>query len=488
MKKGLVFLLFAALIANFSCRREQPLAQAGVELKFSADTVFLDTVFSTVGSSTYTLKVFNPTDERVVIDNIRLDSIGSPYRLNIDGVAGNSRDEVEILANDSIYIFIEVTSGIVSAQQLVVEDAILFTNKGTEQDVTLVTLARDAHFHFPTNYLTSGQQRIPVSLLDCNETWAADKPHVVYGYALVDSLCRLTILPGAEVHFHNGAGLWVLPGGQLIADGGDPGFSDSITFQGNRLEPFYEDAAGQWGGALGGIFIQQGGPASILKNIVIKNATTALRLDSVTEGAPVQVELSESYILNNSRTAIYGGFGNLKAENVVVANSGLASFYAFGGSYQFRHCTFANYWDGGTRSQAAVILSNVLDVGLPQLLVRDLRQARFENCIITGNKSGELAIIKDESGVLDYYVDHAIIKVDENVTDPNFEVTDPVHFNAILKNADPDFRDFEMNRYALDTNSQAVDQGDAGLGLPTDIRGNLRNVGQPDLGAFERQF
>lgn len=503
--KKVIILLFLATMALFSCRKDTPIASSGVQLRFSTDTVFLDTVFTTVGSSTYNLKVYNPTDETVIIDDIRLGrNQSSKYRINVDGQGGNTHSAVEILPNDSIYVFVEVTASVIgSIQSLLYTDSILFSNKGTEQNVKLVTLTRDVYFHFPTNYIRNSGLVIPYSILADNNTgpvtWPNDKPHVVYGYGLIDN--ELNIPAGTEVYFHNNSGLWVLDEGKLKV-GQDaapfPGVGDSVIFAGDRQEPFYEDAPGQWGGVLGGIFIDGESTGNRINNAVIKNATTALRLDSA-GSFDDQLQMTNSYILNSSRIGIYGGHGRMRAFNSVIANSGLYCFYAFGGNYRFTHCTFANFWNQSTRSTAGVTLSNYLDIqnedGSTTRFVRSLDSAYFGNCLIVGNNRQELAILKDNLGDLVYGFRSAIIDIDESVpqVERSFDINDTQLFSdKILINNDPDFVNTEDNRYQLDTNSQAVDQGNINDGNATkamDILKKLRpSGGLPDLGAFERQY
>src|SRR5690606_11379990 len=275
--------------------------------------------------------------------------------LNINGIPSNDLDDVEILAKDSIHIFIQTTQIMecrnpnqpdpLSNDYFTHSDFITFTNKDVQQKVELITIVRDAYFHFPNSFVIVGGTPIPYSIIapeNQTTTLPNDKPHVIYGYAVVNENATLTIDPGTELYFHKGAGLWIYEGATLkVAENALSGIGDSVTFAGDRLEPFYEDVPGQWGGVLGGIFIQGNSGNHIINNTVIKNATTALRLDSNVNSLTT---LSNSWILNSSRVGIYGGFGNLKAENVVVANAGVHLLYAFGGSYDFTNCTFANYW------------------------------------------------------------------------------------------------------------------------------------------------
>lgn len=494
-------LLFFSLVLIWACRPETPVSSGGLSLRFSADTLYLDTVFTGIGSSTYSLKVYNDHSEALRVGEIRLKRPDSPYRININGLDAPRATNVEILPGDSIYIFVEVTASVVAGDQMLVEDHLLFSSGASEQEVPLVTLAYDAYFHRPNRFLVLGQgpgaQVLPYSIIDCQQGWPTDKPHVVYGYAVVDSGCVLNLAPGTEVHFHENSGLWVFSGGELqIATDGSippplPGQGDSVTFSGDRLEPFYRDAPGQWGGILGGLYIGQGAKAEI-NNLVLKNAVNGLRVDSATDNSLVRI--TNSYILNCSRTAFNAGYSNIEAYNLTIANSGLFSLYAFGGNYEFRHCTFANFWTGNTRREPAVYLTNFVEFtnaqGRVQRIVRDLEKAYFGNCIIFGSNRQELGFGNDPAGRFEYQFNHALLRLEPDAEDRGFSVNNG-RFSGLLVNSEPDFVDRSRNRYALDSNSQAVDQGNVsdGFVVPTDIRGRNRNFnGLPDLGAYERQF
>ena len=85
---GLV--LFCSIVLWSSCRNDFETVPSTGNLEFSRDTVFLDTVFTNIGSSTYNLKVYNTSDEDILIPSIKL-SKGqeSNYRMNVDGLIGN---------------------------------------------------------------------------------------------------------------------------------------------------------------------------------------------------------------------------------------------------------------------------------------------------------------------------------------------------------------------------------------------------------------
>ena len=108
MKRSLYFLFTISILVLWSsCRKDFEFSPSTGDLQFSKDTVYLDTVFTNIGSSTYNLKVYNRSDQDIRIPNVQLSQgESSSYRLNVDGVAGKVFRDVEILANDLSLIHI----------------------------------------------------------------------------------------------------------------------------------------------------------------------------------------------------------------------------------------------------------------------------------------------------------------------------------------------------------------------------------------------
>ena len=478
---------------TLSCRKETIYSVSNTTLRFSADTVYLDTVFTTIGSSTRILKVYNPTSENILISRVFLGrGQSSYYRMNVNGESTKDASNIELAGNDSLYIFIEVTADVLGANSLLYTDSILFETGNVRQDVDLVTLAKDAYFHYPNRILRIPQPEpnpdieIPYSILSCNTTLAIDKPHIFYGYSVVDSACSLTILAGTELHFHSNSGLWIYSGGKLFIDANEQGdYSNPVIIQGDRLEPSYENIPGQWGGLLGGIFIQSGSEA-IIKNAVIKNATTAIRVDSTASVNPNLI-LKNVQILNNSRVGLYCGYSNVNAENVIVANGGLYLLYALGGQYTFRHSTFANYWTSSSRSTPAIGLTNYFEDGIGNRYVRNLNKAYFGNCILYGSGFNEVVLGIENTGTFNYHFNSALLRIDEDPDDASYDITNSTFFTNCVFNQSPQFLDYINNDYALDSLSPALDIGNSNdaLLVPFDLKGNSRTIA-PDLGAIER--
>ena len=107
------FLFFSALVLAFAmaCKPEFKPSTEPVTLTFSSDTVYLDTVFSSVGSSTRQMRIVNPSNQAVLINNLYLaGGESSPFRINVNGESGHHFADIQLAANDSIYVFVEVTA------------------------------------------------------------------------------------------------------------------------------------------------------------------------------------------------------------------------------------------------------------------------------------------------------------------------------------------------------------------------------------------
>ena len=151
----LIFIAFLVLI-SFSCRKDDITTDSSAQLSFSTDTLVIDTVFSTLGSTTKRLLVYNRNNSKVNISSISLDGgAGSQFRINVDGASGNSHNDIEIEANDSLFIFIEVTIDPSSSNDLfIVEENLRFITNGNNQTVRLVAWGQDAHY-FVANQFSS---------------------------------------------------------------------------------------------------------------------------------------------------------------------------------------------------------------------------------------------------------------------------------------------------------------------------------------------
>ncbi|MBN3034439.1 MAG: hypothetical protein JW861_02570 [Bacteroidales bacterium] len=485
----LVFILLLAWIfTSLSCRRDDPVAEGpGYMLMFSADTVIFDTLFTTIGSTTRILKVFNTHDKKLKVSRIFLaGGVQSPYRVNIDGAAATVLTDIEIEARDSIFIFIRVTvDPLQQDNPLIVKDSLLFETNGNVQDIDLVAWGQDAHYFIGTSMLPGF--RFPYSII-ANEnesvTWINDKPYVIYGYGVVDSAGSLIIESGVNVHFHHNSGLWVYRGGTLVVSGT---LEEPVIFQGDRLEMEYKELPGQWDR----IWINEGGENSF-QNAIVKNGFIGIQAEVISPDntLPVSLRLENTVIRNMSRWGLFTIAYRVEAGNCVFFNCAENTlFLSTGGYYDFRHCTVANFWNFSIRQNPMFTLSNYIVIedagGNPVTYLGSLENAYFGNCIFFGNLEEEILLAKDPAVGFNYRFDHCLLKT-------TMEMNDQQHFINCLRNQDPLFLDPYTNKLEPDTLSPVIDAGDlqviTGSPIPVvfDLKGNNRISDQgPDLGAYE---
>jgi hypothetical protein len=203
--------------------------------------------------------------------------------------------------------------------------------------------------------------------------------------------------------------------------------NNAVVFQGDRLEPSYEWIPGQWGGLLGGVFIQGGAyTKATLSNLIIKNATTALRVDSAWNTIP-NAELKNVIITHSSRVNLYGGYANITGQNIALGPSGVYGFYALGGNYLFEHCTINNTWNFSSRSGSSIGLVNFFDDINNNRYTRSI-QAIFRNSYIGGNLASEVALGIDPSETFNVSFEHSALKIEPNPEAGHYSLTDTVMF------------------------------------------------------------
>ncbi|MDD3742698.1 MAG: hypothetical protein PHX54_03645 [Lentimicrobiaceae bacterium] len=475
MKKSLCFLagLFALLAMMFispSCTKEEPVDDnPELKLSFSADTVFFDTVFTTIGSASKMFMIYNSTGKRLNISSISLGKgAASPFRINVDGISGTNISDLEIAAGDSAFVIVKVTIDPNQANSpLIANDSIVFNSNGNIQDVKLLAWGQDAYFYRN-------------AILASDYVFEADKPHVIYGYFIVDSLYTLNISAGARVHLHNNATLLVYTDATLKVNGTP---DNPVIIQGDRLEDYYRDVPGQWDR----IWLYAGSINNEINYAIIKNGKVGVHADTTGNSANPTLRISNTYILNMSYSGILAQGTTLEAANCVIGNCGMHSVaLLLGGKYDFRHCTLGNYWRRSFRRETALILNNYYFDNNMNVQLRSLEKAYFGNCVIYGDKDEELTLDRyNEEGVFNYQFDHCLLRTKVTL--------DEARFPGSIKNEEPWFADPSANLFKPDTIiSRLINKGAyhilqgsfIDLSLDLDLTSRIADEA-PDIGAYE---
>ena len=491
-----------------SCRKELAYAPSAGNLAFSKDTVFLDTIFTNIGSTTHTLKIYNRNRDDVEIPLIKLaQGQNSKFRLNVDGVAGKEFQNIPIFAQDSIFVFIETTFDVSSTAQLefLYTDAIQFDTGDNLQEVQLVTLVKDAIFLYPKTLSNGSKESLFLGLdnngdeilvegfsLDNDElTFTNEKPYVIYGYAAVPNNKQLIINAGAHVHFHKDSGILVQEGGSLQINGmlstDQELLENEVVFEGDRLKAEFSTIPGQWGA----IWLAAGSTNNTIDHLTIKNATVGLLVEGDDQLQSPTLTLKNTQIYNSASINLWGKTAFINAENIVLGGAGTTSLYCnLGGEYSFVHSTIANYWVNGFRAGTALQIDNFTITSSGDRHTADLTKADFTNCVIDGNNFLELALRNDENTAFEYSFTNCMLKFRDDqgqfAEDPLYNFENTEHYTEIFLNQSADFVEAIENDFKIENESTAKGNADINTALlvPLDILGVDRTQ-TPAIGAYQ---
>jgi len=473
------FLIFIILVPVifflFSCSEEPFDLSSDVRLEFSRDSILFDTVFTTIGSTTQWLVVHNQHNRRILIDRIRLGGgAASVFRFNADGRSGPEVRNLEIAPNDSIFLFVEVTID-PTPQNLpfIVSDSLEFTVNSRKQYVNLTAWGQNAHFIHPNVF--DPELNIRYHLISESTTWTDSLPYVIFGLAVVDRGVTLSIRQGTQIHMHNNSSLIFLGEASLRVEGT---LESPVVFQGDRHEKFFKNLPGQWGR----IWLSATSKDHDINFAIIKNGTVGLQVDSIGSTIEPTLRIRNTVIKNKSLIGLLARGSNVVAENLVVANCGQhLLLLALGGTYEFRHSTFANYFNlpGGTaRRTSSVVFNNYYLAANGSLQYRPFHRILFSNSIIFGNLAEEIHADLRPGTTLPILFDHSLLRSSNALFRPSF-------VNVKL-NLSPQFHNVTQLDFRLRSNSPAIGAGNpaTGIAVPFDLLGRERTL-PPDMGAYQ---
>ncbi|MHA4843335.1 choice-of-anchor Q domain-containing protein [Flavitalea antarctica] len=455
-------IIFVALLVC-SCKKEGFITSPDAQISFSADTLYYDTVFTSVGSVTKFVRIFNNNDQKLLLSAVELaGGASSPFRINVDGIAGNASG-IEILPNDSLYVFVSVQVN-PNTQNLpfILRDSLRVSYNGNEKFVQLQAWGQNAVFL--KNYTVTG-----------NETWTNEKPFVILDRLLVDKNAKLTIGKGTKLYFHADA--------PLLVDGtlhvkGEKADSLKVSFQGDRLDLPYREYPGSWPG----IYLQAPSHDNILEFAEIKNAYQGLVVDQPAANGLPKLVLNESVIQNCFDAGLIAIRTEIRSRNTLITNCGKNMIIAFGGKYEFTHLTSAAYSNLYiTHKDPVLSITNVFED--PSAIFTADLNASFVNCIFWGDEGlvkDEVVVRKEGNAAFSVNFANSLWRmsgVPANITS-----------SAMINNQDPMFtlvdNDKIQYNFRLKENSPAIGKGKP-AGVTTDLDGKPRKP-VPDMGAYER--
>ena len=383
-------LLLLLLTFMTGCHEEQVSSDPSLRLAFSTDTLRFDTVFTTIGSSTRQVMVYNPNRQAVRIEDV---SVSTDYfRINLDGENDPARlHDIVLFGGDSLYLFIRATIN-PQAQNapVLINDSVVFHLNGHRQNLQLEAYGQDVHI-----VRTAGRHTQTDTY-----RFTADRPYLIYDTLTVSGVTVMDA--GATLYMHTGASLWF--SGTLHAHGT---LDKPIRITSDRLDKLfaqvpYQMASGQWDGIY--LIHKAGTPAvdDTLNYVEIRNGNIGLY--SLCEDAAVRSRLviANSRIHNQSRYGIVLLNTDATVYNTEVSNCASYCLFLSGGDHLLTHNTIASYFGypysnlnihtTGREDVAAVYVNRFSDSIAPT-------QIRLFNSIVAGAREQNMMVALQDSGM-----------------------------------------------------------------------------------------
>ena len=471
-----VFISVLISIGFLSCNDNIYSTNPKDKLTFSTDTLNFDTVFTTIGSATSKIMVYNRNKAALRISHLGIArGNASSFKINVNGSlnANNQFNDIEIRANDSMYIFVSVTVDPTNANSpVLIKDSLVLLTNGVSQNVKLQA--------FGQNIVILRGKRI-----NDDTAFNADIPYLIYDSLVVSANKTLTLNAGCKLYFHNNASLKVY--GNLNAMGTA---EKPITLRGDRLDkigfstPFpYNNVAGQWDG----VYLLGSGGRHILRHVNMNSGYVGIHFSNDDWNTIPTLEITDCRIHNFYFYGLTVQNGNVQVTNTEISNSSSYCVYLNGGKHSFIQCTIANFFDNSS-------VQPVSRDKKPAVMIMDINRVSpmesvFRNCIISGSEDNEFSLATKYTDQYKGVFDHCYIKKSESLELPQFT---SIHWAAKNDTVFKSIRyNIEKNTYfnfMPDSVSPARGLADPKVAskYPLDLNGNNRlKDGAPDAGAYE---
>ena len=430
--------------------------------EFSVDTLNMGVVFTEQMTTTHRFTVTNPASKSLSISHIGLSGDDARYfRLNVDGFSGREFNNVEIRGKDSIFVFVEATLPPTQADIPIEINAYVdFTTNGVSRSVVLSAYGQDV-------------VRLRGEIIDSDTTFDSAKPYQIFDSLIVAPGATLTLAPGTQLLFHDGA--YMAVDGRLISNGS---VDSPVTLAGDRTGNVVSDISfdlmsRQWQG----LIFSAGSTGNDLKNTIIKNTVFGVIVDGSDEDADrPSLSLLNCRLRNSGSTVLSAVYADVYAVGCEFAEGGGGLVALRGGNHSFNHCTFANYYLFAAIGGPAISFSH-FNGETDDLTDHPYLSANIDNCIIYG--LGADLSHGDLSGT-DIMIRNCLLK-SKGDDDDNFIACiwgeDPLYYTI---------RNEYIFDYRLKDDSPAIGTADPTLTATeaaTDGYG-LQRGSQPDLGAY----
>lgn len=386
-----------------ACRDRQISDDPTLRLSFSCDTIAFDTVFTTVGSSTKRMMIYNTNKNALLIRSV---SHQSPYfHLNLDG---ENREEllhdITLNGGDSLFLFVRVN---VDPQDVnnpvLIEDPLLFSVNGHTDTILMQAYGQNVEIIRSTKGRTEYGSHY----------FRNTKPYLIYDTVVIGGTMLLEA--GTTLYMHSGANIVCY--GSVTAEGT---LADPIRIQGDRTDQLFDNvpyayASGQWGGIFLYHVADMPVPAYRFNHTEILSGTVGLYcMNETPDDRP-------AFRFYNGRIHNHAAYG-MVLQNVddSIANSEISNcagycVYLQGGEHVLLHNTIAGYFG---YPYTNLNIHNTSPEDVAALFVNDMSKSTAANSltlinsIVTGRRDNSLVIATPLPSAFSGDVRHNYLKAD----------------------------------------------------------------------------
>lgn len=457
-------LLLIFCITVSSCKKDSFITSRDAQLTTDTDTLKYDTVFTSIGSITQSFKIRNGNDQKILLSSVKVvGGVASPYKININGVAAQEQTNIELAAEDSMYVFVTVNiNPNLNNLPFIVKDSVQIAYNGNVRFVQLEAFGQNANF-------------LRDRVIDANTTWNNRLPYVILNRLRIDTNVTLTLEPGCRIYCHADAP--ILVDGTLLANGT---IDQPVIFTGDRTDEDYKNLPASWPG----IYFRETSKSNVLEFTTIKNAYQAIVAEGPAANALAKITLHQCIIDNALDAGVLCVQSSVDADNSLISNCGSNINIILGGNYNFTNCTVASYSTFITHKNPVLAANDFASVNGSAVI--EPLNANFTNCIFWGEEG---------------FVENEVSITQQGTNSISFKnclyraSTDPAHVTIqdCIRNANPGFDSVDVAKgifdFHLHADSPAINRGgDTNPAFLKDLDNNSRISGSAiDIGCYEKQ-
>ena len=329
MNRKSIYIIFAAIVALcFGCIEDRISTSPSDQPDFSVDTLNFGVVYTGELTEVYSFVVYNRHNRGIIISDISMSGENaSMFRLNVDGLTGDSFKDTEIRANDSIFVFVEAIlpeNGVSEPKE--VNANVNFLTNGVSSSVLVSAFGQDIN-------------RLKGEIIDADRRLPADKPYRVIDSLVVAEGATLTIEEGVRLLCHDKTKIIVR--GRLVSEGT---VENPVYITGDRVGEVIPDVSfdimsRQWDG----IEIWPTSYDNCMQYTEVSNTSYGVSLFGYGDDLErAKLRLINCKLRNSGEYVLVAYNASIEAVGCEFAEAAYGLVYMVGGWHRFDQCTAAN--------------------------------------------------------------------------------------------------------------------------------------------------